>query len=170
MPAAIIPLKIFPLEREAIRVMAQKHREKYSHGPRCKANSAITGERTVARATEPTVPIKDAVMPMPRALLAWPFLVMGNPSKQVAIAEEEPGIPISTAEIKVPDTPPIQIASSSTNEVSVERPKVTGSKSAIPSVAESPGIAPNTMPRQTIAMISSRLIGCKPVSYTHLPW
>lgn len=67
---------------------------------------------------------------------------MGKPSKQVAIAEEEPGIPISTAEIKVPDTPPIQIASSSTNEVSVERPKVTGSSRAIPSVAESPGIAP----------------------------
>ena len=88
---------------------------------------------------------------------------MGKPSKQVAIAEEEPGIPISTAEIKVPDTPPIQIASSSTNEVSVERPKVTGSSRAIPSVAESPGIAPNTIPRDTIATIRRRLIGSRHV-------
>ena len=70
MPADMMPLKMLPLEREAMRVMAQKQREKYSHGPRCSAASAITGESTVASATEPTVPIKDAVMPMPSALLA----------------------------------------------------------------------------------------------------
>ena len=33
-PAAMIPLKIFPFDKEAINVMAQKHSEKYSHGPR----------------------------------------------------------------------------------------------------------------------------------------
>ena len=160
-PAAMMPLKIFPLDREATRVMAQKQREKYSHGPRWRANSAMTGESTVARATEPTVPIKEAVMPIPRALPACPFLVMGKPSKQVAIADDDPGIPISTAEMNVPETPPIQMASSRTKDVSVERPKVTGSKRAMPRVAESPGMAPNTMPRETMAIISSRLIGCR---------
>ena len=121
----------------------------------------MTGESTVARATEPTVPIKEAVMPIPRALPACPFLVMGKPSKQVAIADDDPGIPMSTAEMNVPETPPIQMASSSTKDVSVERPKVTGSKRAMPRVAESPGMAPNTIPRETMAIISSRLIGCR---------
>ena len=80
------------------------------------------------------------------------------------MAEEEPGIPIKTAEIKEPDTPPIQMASSSTKLVSVERPKVTGSSSAIPSVAERPGIAPSTMPRATMAKMSRRLMGFKHTS------
>lgn len=102
-----------------------------------------------------------AVIPIPSALLACPFLVMGKPSKQVAIAEDDPGIPMSTAEMNVPETPPIQMASSSTKDVSVERPKVTGSKRAMPRVAESPGMAPNTIPRETIATISSRLAGCR---------
>ena len=77
MPADMMPLKMLPLDREAIRVMAQKHREKYSQGPRCRAASAITGDSTVAIATEHTVPMKEAVMPMPSALLACPFWVMG---------------------------------------------------------------------------------------------
>lgn len=55
-PADMMPLKMLPLDREAIRVMAQKHREKYSQGPRCRAASAITGDSTVAIATEHTVP------------------------------------------------------------------------------------------------------------------
>lgn len=58
--------------------------------------------------------------------------------------------------MNVPETPPIQIARSSTNEVSVESPNVTGSSSAIPRVADSPGIAPKTIPSATIAMISTR--------------
>ena len=55
----------------------REHREKYSQGPRCRAASAITGDSTVAIATEHTVPMKEAVMPMPSALLACPFWVMG---------------------------------------------------------------------------------------------
>ena len=70
MPADMMPLKMLPLDREAIRVMAQKQREKYSQGPRCRAASAMMGDSTVAMATEPTVPMKDAVMPMPSALPA----------------------------------------------------------------------------------------------------
>ena len=75
------------------------------------------------------------------------------------MAEEEPGMPMSTAEIKVPDTPPIQMASSMTKEVSVERPKVMGSSRAMPRVADKPGIAPKTMPSATMAKISSRFSG-----------
>ena len=75
--------------------------------------------------------------------------------------EEDPGMPISTAEMKEPETPPIQIASSRIKEVSVERPKVTGRRSAMPSVALSPGIAPKTMPRHTIPKIIRRLRGLR---------
>ena len=114
--------------------------------------------------TETTVPIKEAVIPIPNAFPACPFFVIGKPSKQVAIAEEDPGIPIKTAEIKVPDTPPIQMARSNTKEVSVERPNVIGSNKAIPRVAESPGIAPNTIPNETMAMINRKLTGCRQIS------
>ena len=44
--------------------------------------------------------------------------------------EDDPGIPIRTAEMKDPETPPIQIASSRIKEVSVESPNVTGRRSA----------------------------------------
>ena len=44
--------------------------------------------------------------------------------------EDDPGIPIRTAEMKDPETPPIQIASSKIKEVSVESPNVTGRRSA----------------------------------------
>ena len=80
------------------------------------------------------------------------------------MAEEEPGIPIRTAEINVPDTPPIQIAKSNTKDVVVESPKVIGNKRAIPSVAESPGIAPNTIPRETIAIMRMRFTGLRQTS------
>ena len=76
-PAAMRPFQILPLESAATSVMAQKHREKYSHGPSVSAKSAITGESTVASRTENTVPMKDAVMPTASALLDWPFCVMG---------------------------------------------------------------------------------------------
>ena len=160
-PAAMRPLKIDPLERDAIRVMAQKHSEKYSHGPSFRATLAMIGERIVATMMEKTDPMKDAVIPMPRALPACPFCVIGYPSKQVAMADEEPGIPIRTAEMKVPETPPIQIASSRTKDVVVEIPNVIGRRRAIPRVAESPGMAPKTIPRATIAMIRIKLTGCK---------
>lgn len=68
---------MLPLDRAATRVMAQKHREKYSQGPSVRAKSAMMGASTVARATETTVPMKEAVMPMARALLDSPFWVMG---------------------------------------------------------------------------------------------
>ena len=80
------------------------------------------------------------------------------------MAEEEPGMPMSTAEMKVPDTPPIQMASSITKDVSVERPKVMGSSSAIPSVAESPGMAPKMMPTVTMAKIRIRFSGFRQMS------
>ena len=75
--------------------------------------------------------------------------------------EDDPGIPIRTAEMKDPETPPIQIASSKIKEVSVESPNVTGRRSAIPKVALSPGIAPNTIPRHTMPKIIKRLRGFK---------
>ena len=163
-PAAINPLKMDPFEREAIRVIAQKQSEKYSHGPKVRAKFAMIGERTVARRIENTEPMKEAVIPIPKAFPASPFFVIGYPSKQVAIADDEPGIPIRTAEMKVPETPPIHIARSNTKEVVVERPKVIGSKRAIPSVAERPGIAPNTIPRETIAMMRMRFTGFRQTS------
>ena len=73
-------------------------------------------------------------------------------------------MPIRTAEMKEPETPPIQIASSSTKLVSVERPKVTGSSNAMPNVALRPGIAPKTMPSATIAKMSTRLMGLRQIS------
>ena len=76
-PAAIMPFQIFPLESAATSVMAQKHREKYSHGPRRSARSAITGATTVAIRTEPTVARKEAVIPTARAFDASPLSVMG---------------------------------------------------------------------------------------------
>ena len=69
-PAAIRPLNIDPFEREAIRVMAQKQSEKYSHGPSFNARLAISGERTVAKRIEKIDPIKDAVIPIPKAFPA----------------------------------------------------------------------------------------------------
>ena len=78
--------------------------------------------------------------------------------------EEAPGMPIRTAEMNVPDTPPIHTASSRMKEVSLARPKVTGSSSAMANVAERPGMAPKTMPMQTMAKISSRFSGCRQVS------
>ena len=80
------------------------------------------------------------------------------------MAEEEPGMPMRTAEMKAPETPPIQMARSRMKEVSEERPKVTGRRRAIPKVAERPGIAPKTMPRLTMAKISRRLIGLRQMS------
>ena len=76
-PAAIKPFQIFPLERVATRVIAQKQREKYSQGPSVSAKSAMMGERIVARITEKKVPRNEAVMPIARALLDSPFKVMG---------------------------------------------------------------------------------------------
>ena len=72
--------------------------------------------------------------------------------------------PLFMSEMKVPETPPIHIARSNTKEVVVERPKVIGSKRAIPSVAERPGIAPNTIPRETIAMMRMRFTGFRQTS------
>ena len=164
MPAARMPFQIFPLESAATRVMAQKQREKYSHGPSISARSAIRGATTVAISTDITVPRKEAVIPMANAFDALPFNVIGYPSKQVAIEELEPGMPISTAEINVPDTPPIHIASNTMNEVVVDSPNVTGSSSEIPSVALSPGIAPKIMPTITTPVIRRRLSGCKQVA------
>ena len=63
--------------------------------------------------------------------------------------------------MKEPETPPIQIARSRMKEVSVESPNVTGSRRAIPSVALRPGIAPKTIPRQTMANIIKRFRGFK---------
>ena len=119
------------------------------------------GDRIVASITEKNVPRNEAVIPTARALWDSPLSVMGYPSKQVAMDEEDPGMPIRTAEINEPDTPPIQIASNRINDVSVDSPNVTGRSSAIPSVAERPGIAPNTIPRHTIPNISRRLIGLR---------
>ena len=68
---------MLPLESAATSVIAQKQREKYSHGPRVSAKSAMTGERNVARMTEKNVARKEAVMPTASALLDWPFWVMG---------------------------------------------------------------------------------------------
>ena len=77
------------------------------------------------------------------------------------MTEEEPGIPMRTAEMKVPETPPIQIARSSTKDVVEERPKVIGRSRAIPRVAESPGIAPKTIPKDTMAMMRIRFTGLR---------
>ena len=66
-----------PFERDAMRVMAQKHREKYSQGPSLSARFAMIGESTVARRIENTDPMKDAVIPIPSAFPASPFLVIG---------------------------------------------------------------------------------------------
>ena len=94
------------------------------------------------------------------------------------MADEEPGMPMRTAEIKAPETPPIQMASRRMKEVSEESPKVTGSRRAMPSVAERPGMAPKTMPRLTMAKINSRLTGFKQIrsaakyasTKSHLPY
>ena len=76
-PADIMPFQILPLERLATNVMAQKHREKYSQGPRVRAKSAMIGETSVAIRTEKSVPRKEAVIPMARALFDSPLSVMG---------------------------------------------------------------------------------------------
>ena len=73
--------------------------------------------------------------------------------------ELEPGIPISTAEIKVPDTPPIHMAKSTIKEVCVDSPKVTGSSNEIPRVADSPGIAPKIIPTTETPVIRRRFSG-----------
>ena len=77
MPAAMRPFQMLPLEREATSVMAQKQREKYSHGPSVRAKSAMIGERRVAMMTEKKVARKEAVMPMASALFDSPLRVMG---------------------------------------------------------------------------------------------
>jgi hypothetical protein len=121
----------------------------------------MIGERKVAMITEPRVPMKEATIPMASAFPALPCWVMGNPSKQVAMAEDDPGIPIRTADINVPDTPPIHMASRMIKEVSVDSPNVIGSSNAIPSVADNPGMAPKMIPKVTTPMIRIRLIGCR---------
>jgi hypothetical protein len=52
--------------------------------------------------------MKEAIIPMAKAFPAFPFLVIGYPSKQVATAEGDPGIPSSTEPMKAPEQPPIQ--------------------------------------------------------------
>ena len=76
-PADIMPFQIFPFDRLATSVMAQKHKEKYSQGPSVKAKSAMMGDTSVAIKTEKSVPRNDAVMPIASALLDSPFSVMG---------------------------------------------------------------------------------------------
>ena len=73
----MMPFQILPFESAATRVIAQKQREKYSHGPSISARSAMSGATTVAMSTEATVPMKEAVIPMASARDAFPFRVIG---------------------------------------------------------------------------------------------
>ncbi|MBQ1490339.1 MAG: iron chelate uptake ABC transporter family permease subunit, partial [Blautia sp.] len=91
-------------------VMARKQRAVYSQGPMAKAKSATFSASRPPMMALKKVPKKEAVIPMAKALLAWPFFAMGWPSQQVATAEAEPGMPRSTDPIKAPEQPPIHRA------------------------------------------------------------
>ena len=71
------PLNILPLEMANTMVIATKQSEKYSHGPRAKAISAIFWLNRAPSMALKKVPRKDATMPMARALPALPAWAMG---------------------------------------------------------------------------------------------
>ncbi|MPM57570.1 hypothetical protein SDC9_104392 [bioreactor metagenome] len=92
---------------EEIRVRAKTVTEKYSHGPNLIVRFAKVGLSTTMTNKLIAVPMSEANTASPNALPAWPFLAMGEPSKQVAIELGVPGMLSRMAEIRPPLIPPI---------------------------------------------------------------
>jgi len=92
---------------EEIRVRAKTVTEKYSHGPNLIVRFAKVGLSTTMNSKLIAVPMSEANTASPKALPAWPFLAMGEPSKQVAIELGVPGMLSRMAEIRPPLIPPI---------------------------------------------------------------
>ena len=77
-----------------------------SAGPKCNPISANAGPQKVRKIIPIVPPIKEAILPVAKALPAFPFLDSGLPSRAVHIAEESPGIFNSVAEYAPPNMSP----------------------------------------------------------------
>jgi len=98
----IKPFKIDFPETVIMMPRPKKAKAKNSGGPNFKAILAICGEQKVIIKALINPPKKDAMVAMPIAFPANPFLPITYPSNTVAAAEGVPGIPIKIAEIDPP--------------------------------------------------------------------
>jgi len=137
---------MFPSDKAATNVKAVIPSEKYSQGPKLKASLDINGLINVAIIMLKKVPIKEAIIHIIKAFSGFPFLHMGWPSKHVAIDDGEPGIPSSTAAMKLPEIPPTQTPSNKAIPNSGDIVNVSGSSNVTPVIAVNPGIAPKITP------------------------
>ena len=71
----------------------------------------------------------------------------------------EPGMPISTAAMKEPETPPTYMATSMLKLRCVSRAKVIGSIRVMPRPPDSPGIAPRMQPITAQISIMIKFMG-----------
>src|SRR6185312_2315191 len=85
---------------------ANTNSEKNSHGPNSNASEA-NGPVSSIRHKPPSAPPMNADQaPTQTERPAWPFLVIGKPSKVVATADGVPGIPMRLAVMDPPAEPP----------------------------------------------------------------
>ena len=101
------PLIMLVPARAAIIERAKRHTPKYSMAENFRVICATEGATNISTRKENRPPRKENTTPVPRALPASPFLAMGEPSKQVAMEEEVPGMLMRMAEIRPPEIPPM---------------------------------------------------------------
>src|SRR5688572_28295680 len=88
----IMPLSRLPSDNAEIRVSPNTASQKYSTGPKARANSARGGARRNRNSAPTKPPQTDAKLASDSARSPSPRLAIGKPSKVVAMAEGVPGV------------------------------------------------------------------------------
>src|SRR5699024_10828496 len=143
------PLTSDPGLRPAIALTPNNIRAVISQGPKSSAHSARRGVAKTNITPAIAVPTKEDHKPIAKALPDWPFLDIGWPSKDVAIADGVPGIPNKQAVINPPELPPTCTPIIKAIPFTGSIPKLKGRVNATPIVIVKPGILPIIIPTVT---------------------